>query len=284
MQYQKFRDILNETLLGDERVQLFERMAKNPERFIGLFRPSVPRQKLLQNILQNREIRFGDAMERVLSSWLHEAGFLLQDPQIAPDLRCDLYFLAPDKQNAYLVEMKMRDDHDSTKRRGQWDNFERKVRVLHAQHGRHLTAVFYFLDPALSKNRTFYIANCQRLARELPLPAIFLWYGPELFQHLTSAQDWQQLLYFLDQWKQELTDIEMLNMESPEALRELSALDTRVWRQIANTDAFWDESFVRTLFPTGEGLRQIASQLERQDRNLAEMLRRRIRKLYTGFA
>ena len=202
MDYLSFRDTLNETLLGSERVLLLERMAKNPERFVGLFRPSVPRQKLLQNILQHREIDFGDAMEQVLWKWLDEYGYLMQDPQITPELRCDLYFLTPDKQHAYLVEVKMRDDHDSTKRRGQWDNFGRKVRVLYERHQQELSAIFYFLDPALSKNRNFYSTNCQRLARALGLPTIFPWYGPQFFEHLTDAEDWQRLLDFLYRWKQ----------------------------------------------------------------------------------
>lgn len=69
-------------------------------------------------------------------------------------------------------------------------------------------------------------------------------------------------------------------MESPEALRELSTLDMKVWQQITNTVAFWEESFIRTLFPTGNGLRQIASQLEQQNPNLARALRRRITNLF----
>lgn len=160
MEYEAFRDILNETLLGRERAQLLERMSKNPKRFVGLFRPSVPKNKLLQNILQNREILFGNAMERIIKAILSEYHYIMQDPQISPLLKCDLYFLAPNKKNVYLVEMKMRDDHDSTKRRGQWSNFDSKVRVLHNRHKENLTAVFYFLDPSLRKNHNFYEKKC----------------------------------------------------------------------------------------------------------------------------
>lgn len=280
MDYQSFRDTLNEILLGHERVKLFERMSQNPERFIGLFRPSVPKQKLLQNILQHREIRFGDAMEKVFRKWLDEYGYLMQDAQIAPDLWCDLYFLTPDRQHAYLIEIKMRDDHDSTKRRGQWDNFEKKVRMLYRRHQQNLFAIFYFLDPTLNKNRKFYSAKCQSLAHTLGLPSIFLWYGSQCFDSLTKAEDWQQLLDFLYRWKHELVETEILNMENPETLKELSALDMKVWQQIANTVAFWDESFIRTLFPTGNGLRQIASQLEHQNPSLAKALRQRIKNLF----
>ncbi|MBA7469237.1 hypothetical protein ES707_04503 [subsurface metagenome] len=280
MEYSDFRDILNKTLLGGERVQLFERMAKNPERFVGLFRPSISRQKLLQNILQNREIRFGDVMERVFDKWLAEYGYEMLDPQITSELRCDLYFLAPDK-HAYLVEMKMRDDHDSTKRRGQWNNFELKVKILHREYGSELTAIFYFVDPALSKNRNFYSANCEELRRDLQLDTILLWYGSQLFEHLTKAEDWDLLLDFLYEWKRELTETEMLNMESTDALKELSSLDIQVWERIANTKAFWDESFIRTLFPSGNGLRQIASEIEsRRPSLVTTTLRQRIKDLY----
>jgi len=280
VEYSNFRDILNRTLLGGERAELFVRMAKNPERFVGLFRPSIPRQKLLQNILQNREIRFGDAMEEVFERWLEECGYEILDPQITAELRCDLYFLAPDK-HAYLVEMKMRDDHDSTKRRGQWDNFEQKVRTLHRVHGSQLTPIFYFVDPGLTKNRNFYTANCEELRRDLELDTVLLWYGSQLFEHLTKAEDWGRLLDFLYAWKKELTETEMLNMESADALKELSSLDIQVWDRIANTKAFWDESFIRTLFPTGNGLRQIVSRIEQsRPSRVTTMLRQRIRELY----
>lgn len=275
-----FRDILNETLLGGERLQLLERMSRNPERFVGLFRPSVSKHKLLQNILQNREIRFGDAMERVVRTWLGDHGYKMQESQITPELWCDLYFLAPERKPAYLVEMKMRDDHDSTKRQGQWDNFDSKVRILHERHGRDLIAVFYFLDPSFSKNRDYYQVKCDALTKDLALPTIFLWYGSQLFERLTEAEDWERFQNFLYQWKQELTETEMLNMETPEGLRELSSLDIRLWRRIIDTAAFWDESFIRTLFPTGNGLRQIASQIERYNPSLADALRRRITNLF----
>ena len=280
MEYHEFSSILNETLLGGERSQLFERMARNPERFIGLFRPSTSRHKLLQNIIQNREIRFGDVIERVFSKWLAEYGYKILNPQITAELLCDLYFLAPN-DHAYLVEMKMRDDHDSTKRRGQWDNFELKVKILYRKHGSELTAIFYFVDPALSKNRNFYTANCEKLRRDIQLDTIILWYGSQLFEHLTKTEDWELLLDFLHRWKSELKETEMLNMESAEALRELSSLDIQIWERIANTKAFWDESFIRTLFPSGNGLRQIASEIEsRRPSLITTTLRQRINDLY----
>lgn len=262
MDYSIFRDILNETLLGNERVKLFKRMSEKPERFVGLFRPSIPRQKLLQNIIQTREILFGDAMEKVLDKWIKNYGYLIQDNQITSELWCDLYFLSPDKNKAYLIEMKMRDDHDSTKRRGQWDNFERKVRILHKKHGSNLTAIFYFMDPAMRKNHNFYNNNILNLKSAISIDCLFLWYGSDLFDNITKAEDWEKLIEYLYRWKRGLPDTDVLNMESPEALRQLSVLSHDIWERIVAKKAFWDESFIRTLFPTGDGLRKIVSEME----------------------
>ena len=38
-------------------------MSKYPERYTGIFRSTLPKDKLIQNISQSHEINFGDAME-----------------------------------------------------------------------------------------------------------------------------------------------------------------------------------------------------------------------------
>ncbi|MEO0257249.1 MAG: restriction endonuclease, partial [candidate division WOR-3 bacterium] len=50
MDYQGFSSILNRHIFGEEKRDLLERIVKNPERFIGLFRPTKPESKILQNI------------------------------------------------------------------------------------------------------------------------------------------------------------------------------------------------------------------------------------------
>ena len=281
LDYEEFRNILNEALLKGGRVQLLQRMASNPERFIGLFRPTSSREKLLQNVLQSLEIRFGDAMERVLREWLTSKGYNMQPQRIESGLVCDLYFSSPDGGSTYLVEMKMRDDHDSSKRTGQWDNFAAKVKQLYELHDGKLTAIFYFLDPALTKNRRYYERQCQQLANQLQGVNIRVMYGRELFEYLSTGEDWTQLLEHLRTWKNQLQSSELLNMETEEALMEITQkLNIRVWRRIAQQDAFWDESFVRTLFPEGRGLEEIARRIQPKDHQLATTLREKIRKLY----
>ncbi|GAB4433925.1 MAG: hypothetical protein OHK0040_04770 [bacterium] len=59
--YDIFRKILNETIFEKSKPDLIEKIANYPNRYLGLFRPTRAKAKLLQNLLQSHEIRFGDA-------------------------------------------------------------------------------------------------------------------------------------------------------------------------------------------------------------------------------
>ena len=41
-------------------------MSESPERYTGIFRSTLPKDKLIQNISQSHEINFGDAMELLI--------------------------------------------------------------------------------------------------------------------------------------------------------------------------------------------------------------------------
>ena len=59
MEYKYFQDILNQQIFESSKPDLIEKIAKYPERYMGLFRPTKPKAKILQNLLQSNEIRFG---------------------------------------------------------------------------------------------------------------------------------------------------------------------------------------------------------------------------------
>ena len=63
MEYKLFKDILNQQIFESSKRDLIIKIAEHPERYIGLFRPTKPKAKILQNLLQSNEIRFGDALE-----------------------------------------------------------------------------------------------------------------------------------------------------------------------------------------------------------------------------
>ncbi|HIE28292.1 TPA: hypothetical protein EYP66_13490 [Candidatus Poribacteria bacterium] len=60
MDYIIFRDIFNSTIFESSKKDLLEKVAKYPNRYIGLFRPTKPKAKLLQKKLNILIGKYGD--------------------------------------------------------------------------------------------------------------------------------------------------------------------------------------------------------------------------------
>lgn len=75
MDYQTFNEIFNRFIFGTSKAKLLENIAENPERYLGIFRPTKPKTKLLQNLLTSHEIKFGDAFECLIEQYLKEHNF-----------------------------------------------------------------------------------------------------------------------------------------------------------------------------------------------------------------
>lgn len=105
---------------------MLEKIAEYPSRYIGLFRPTKPKAKILQNLLQSHEIRFGDPFEKAIEEYLKLKGCEILPKKFTTanndTLNIDQCFRY--KQKVYFIEQKVRDDHDLTKKRGQIQNFE----------------------------------------------------------------------------------------------------------------------------------------------------------------
>src|SRR5690625_5761167 len=128
--YQQFKATFDKEIFSDAKAKLIRNIAEHPERFVGLFRATLPETKLRQNLLQSHEIRFGNAFEKILLADLAAAGWQPLDSALQSQ---DKDKLEPDilmqKQGQILfAEVKVRADHDSTKKRGQINNFRQKVR------------------------------------------------------------------------------------------------------------------------------------------------------------
>lgn len=185
MNYKKFCEILNKHIFESEKKEMLRKIAEHPQRFIGMFRPTKPGAKILQHLLQSHEIRMGDAFEEVIEEILKELGFKILPKNIQNEkgeqLSLDQYFT--DGEMFYFIEQKVRDDHDSTKKRGQILNFETKLEILHKKHGSSLVGIMYFIDPDLSKNKNYYLQELERLEKFYGVKLI-LFYGKELFGYL----------------------------------------------------------------------------------------------------
>ena len=72
--YDEFANIFNRKLFENGFGDLITKISANPDRYIGLFRPTKPKTKLIQNITQSHEIRFGDALEVIFEEYLRREG------------------------------------------------------------------------------------------------------------------------------------------------------------------------------------------------------------------
>lgn len=287
MNYKKFSTILNKHIFEGEKKELLRRIANNPERFIGLFRPTKPGAKILQYLLQSHEIRMGDALEEIIEEILKEIGFKILPKSIQTEegeqLFLDQYFT--DGKVFYFIEQKVRDDHDSSKKRGQISNFETKIEILHKKHGSALVGFMYFIDPDLSKNKNYYIQELRRLEEFYGIK-INLFYGKELFEYFNHPEIWDKILLWLKQWKDKLPELPEINFDitSKESFEEIKDLELRTWRKILENEKLWEEGIIKAIFRKGTTLRLILDFFKSQNTKpyiqLAKLLDEKIKRYY----
>ena len=75
LEYNTFVNKLNETLFEGSSADLLSKIVSSPDRYVGIFRPTKPKTKLIQNITQSHEIKFGDALENIFEDYFRALGF-----------------------------------------------------------------------------------------------------------------------------------------------------------------------------------------------------------------
>jgi len=252
MQYEKFIDIFNKTIFEKSKAVLLEKVAKYPSRYIGLFRPTKPKAKILQNLLQSHEIRFGDAFEVILEEYFKEFKYQILDKKFitkeSDKLNIDQCF--KNKDRIYFIEQKIRDDHDSTKKRGQMENFEKKLNQMICKYGeKNLVGIFYFIDPDLQKNKNYYKNDLEKMSHDYGVN-LRLFYGIELFNFLKKESVWREILEYLELWKKEIPDFPETNfdIDAESSFEEIKNLSPSLYRKIFQNDVIFNE-IILTIFP-----------------------------------
>lgn len=114
-------------------------------------------------------IKTGDVSEEIIKSILQSHGaIILESYQGEYDI--DVYFEY--NNNKYFIETKMRDDHDSTKKRGQIENFKKKQEKFKVTQ-----SCCWFIDAFFKKNKKYYSEQ---------LKSNELYYGNEITNWLIS--------------------------------------------------------------------------------------------------
>jgi Holliday junction resolvase-like predicted endonuclease len=253
MHYNQFKQIFNETIFEKSKADLLEKIASNPSRYIGLFRPTKPKAKILQNLLQSHEIRFGDAFEHAIEKYLELKGCEILQKKYTTEkngdvLNIDQCFKKENK--VYFIEQKVRDDHDSTKKRGQIDNFEKKLDLMLSNYPENkLVGIFYFIDPDLVKNCRFYTQELSKITIDYGVETQ-LFYGKPLFDYLEYSDVWNEILQYLENWRMEIPDLPEINfdLDANHTFKEIKDIKPLVFRKLLQNEDVFNE-IVLTLFP-----------------------------------
>lgn len=250
MDYKKFENIFNKTIFEKSKPDLIRKIATYPERYAGLFRPTKPKAKIIQNLLQSHEIRFGDAFEILIEKYLQESGYCILDKKLTSDgdsLEIDQMF---SKENTiFFVEQKVRDDHDSSKKRGQIENFEKKISIILEKYNeKNVEGFFYFIDDSFTKNRNFYIEQIQEISKDYGI-ILHLSYGSDLFNKLNIIHIWDEILNYLQKWKKNIPDLPEINFDKNAHLsfEEIKCLKTQEYRKLFSNPEL--DSLICVLFP-----------------------------------
>jgi Holliday junction resolvase-like predicted endonuclease len=252
MEYNLFKQIFNETIFDKSKADLLEKIASSPSRYIGLFRPTKPKAKILQNLLQSHEIRFGDAFEHAIEEYLRIKGCEILPKRFTNGdgdvLNIDQCFRKDGK--VYFIEQKVRDDHDSTKKRGQILNFEKKLDIMLSEYAEEeLIGIFYFIDPDLVKNKNFYVAELIKMTKDYNVETQ-IFYGKSLFEYMGYSDIWDEVLTYLVEWKKEIPDLPEINfdLDAQHTFEEIKDLKPLVFRKLLANDEIFEE-IILTLFP-----------------------------------
>lgn len=252
--YETFEGKLEEYVFKNAKADLINSIATNPWRYIGLFRPTSPKFKLMQNITHSHEIKFGDFIEDIVTVYLGK--YYKNLPKKAKykdeDIIFDQVFTLDN--SIYLIEQKIRDDHDSTKKRGQFNNFINKIKYLREIYpNKKIHALMWFIDPSLKKNKNYYTQNIVTIRKNLKVNA-YLFYGEELLEFLDKSSVWDEMITYLERWKEMAANNIDLNFEMDweETKEELSkGVTQKTWRKLISNEKIVKE-ILAVLFPTGK--------------------------------
>jgi Holliday junction resolvase-like predicted endonuclease len=216
-----------------------------------LFRPTKPKGKILQNLLQSHEIKFGNVFEIVIEEYFKENGFEFLNRKIDfEDKKLDIDQIFYKDNIIYFIEQKIRDDHDSSKKRGQIDNFEKKIFALQNLYPNfQIIGIFYFIDPSLQKNKNFYLEELQKLSKDYDVK-LYLFYGKELFDAFNMQYAWEEITNYLRMWKREIPDVPEINFDlnAYETFEEIKDLSPAYYRKLFSNDEIFMQ-VLSILFP-----------------------------------
>lgn len=279
--FEHFKRVFDEKIFSNSKSDLITKIARDPDRFVGIYRSTTPQEKLSQNLSQSHEIRFGDAFESIIQDVFFELGYGKLEKKISDSagkqLNIDQLVRAEDGE-VIFVEQKVRDDHDSTKKVGQAANFRNKILALREIYGSDLSRAFvFFIDPSRKKNKNYYVQRAREFEEETGV-ACYVFYGEDLFKQLGLEAQWITLIDYLRRWKAEVPVTPSFNFDedpADSAAEIITKVKVGDLKKILSDERVVQELFP-VLFPNGDTLRVVGQEMARsgthQGTKVAQMI------------
>lgn len=269
LSYNDFVKKLNEKLFEGSYSDLLTKIVSSPDRYIGIFRPTKPKTKLIQNITQSHEIKFGDALENMFQDYFELLGFELLEKRLTSKETTDnkeynIDQLFRKENTIYMIEQKVRDDHDSTKKVGQFSNFEAKYKeVSNKYKDNNIIPIMWFIDDSLRKNKNYYLKRMDQMSQSYKCEPK-LYYGGEMFSGNEKgmkefpAEMWNEIIEYLTLWKKTLPDMANVNFDenSEEVFEEIKDLPPATYVKLFKNDTI-KEQILPILFTDGRVLKKL---------------------------
>ncbi len=163
---------------------------KEAETFDLLYNPPFSNKyRIIGSIFTTSNIRYGDFLEEVINEFLKENGANLVKSENSKYY--DLFF---EKNNKlYVGEIKIRDNHDSTKKVGQIENLILKAKIEKTSNkNREVIAIMNFISPFDKKNHNYYKNRLTDAVREKYFDDFKVFFGDELFHELGIIEEWNK--------------------------------------------------------------------------------------------
>jgi len=200
MEYNKFEEILNKTIHEDVILTLLNKLIKDSKRFTSKFNLLSIKDRLVKNILYSVNIKFGYIYEKLFEYQLKENNFkqLISKVENEKGEKLDIDQLVEKNNKIYLIEQKIRDDHDSSKKEGQINNFNKKINFIKKIYLKPVHAFFWFVDSKFNKNEKYYDLEIKKLIDRYKID-IKLCYGKTLYDYLNMKSAWQEIDEYFNQ-------------------------------------------------------------------------------------
>ena len=272
--FKKFIDIVTAKIKHDKDLymSLLDKLIKYPARYTGYFRLSNPKTKLIQNATQSREINFGDVMEMVITKYIAELGYVNKEKVIEvgdEKLYTDQFF-CDINENVYIIEQKIRDDHDSTKKRGQFENFLKKIKAYREKYPENkIYASMWFIDAEFgNKNSNYYKEKMEEHKDDFENVEMRLFYGKEIFEDLFKRADaWHEIIDYLTKNK-EIINSTPWNIPdfdtSPEVFECMKKLSEEKLKKLFSDNEKYT-MLRKEVFPTGTNFKKLKEYFKEKD-------------------